>query len=268
MSDLHIGHEGCEERFRIVIDQLIAKFGSNLSDYVLVITGDLVNDANVPDAYQRASACLDVLRDAGFEHILVVPGNHDYGTGDLGDEKFVPLFKKCFYKKDIQYPKLDIIDGIAFIGLDSTAEELHWYDALWAEGELGTAQLERLTALLKSDKVCVCKKRVVYLHHHPFQWRPMHQLKDSKQLQKVLMNVLEAGVSIDALLFGHNHQGHAHNGQWGIPRCYDAGTSTLKPRPEFIEDSRWLKIKASTRIVSIESDNVENDQELQLLKES
>ena len=85
---------------------------------------------------------------------MVVPGNHDYGTGIMGDEKFVDLFKEKYYKsREISYPKLDIIDEIAFIGLDSTAEELHWLDLFLCEGKLGKGQLLRLEKMLNSPEV-------------------------------------------------------------------------------------------------------------------
>lgn len=54
-------------------------------------------------------------------------------------------FKQNFHgTKDVTYPVKTIIDDIAFIGLDSMAEELHWYDRLWAEGELGKDQPGRV----------------------------------------------------------------------------------------------------------------------------
>ena len=73
---------------------------------------------------------IDLLKKNGFT-VLVIPGNHDYGTGSLGDKKFVEPFKEKFYNsRGITYPKLDIIDEIAFMGLDSTAGELHWHDRI------------------------------------------------------------------------------------------------------------------------------------------
>lgn len=39
---------------------------------------------------------------------------------------------------------MDIIENIAFMGLDSMAEELNWTDRLFAQGELGNKQLKRL----------------------------------------------------------------------------------------------------------------------------
>lgn len=265
MSDLHVGYEDFGERFCTIVDNLIFEKGDKASDYILVITGDLVDNAHHTDSYREVRSGLDTLKEAGFKHILLIPGNHDYGTGDHGNKKFVKLFQQTFYGDETGYPRKDIIDGIAFIGLDSMAEELNWYDELFAEGELGDHQLQHLNTMLKGDEVSSCKKRVIYLHHHPFKWRPLHQLKDANKLKDILVGAIDGGISIDAVLFGHNHEGNAHNGHWGIPRCYDAGTATLKPRPQYLNWCHWFQIKSSTRVINIETEDVHLDYQLPLL---
>jgi 3',5'-cyclic AMP phosphodiesterase CpdA len=192
-------------------------------NYVVVVTGDLVEDATRDGSYEETNAHFDRLKKAGF-HVLVVPGNHDCGTGSFGSKKYTKKFKQHFFgKSTLSYPKLDIIDNIAFIGLDSMAEELHWYDRLFAEGELGKKQLKRLANLMESEPVRKSEYTVVYLHHHPFHPRWFKQLKDSDELRETL-----EGHRIDALLFGHNHDGRVWNGGWNIKRVYDGGTSTGK----------------------------------------
>lgn len=262
MSDLHVGHEDLGDRFRVIVNRLIFEKGDKANDYVIVITGDLVDNANHPMRYDEVKSGLIALEHAGFKHILVVPGNHDYGTGSNGDPKFVSAFKNCFFKENITYPtypKLDIIDSIAFIGLDSMAEELNWYDDLFAQGELGSKQLSRLKKLIISTEVQNCPKKVVYLHHHPFAPRPFHELKDSPDLRKIIEG------KVDAILYGHNHQGQIHNGQWGIKRCYDGGTATKKSRSEWIEWMKWFKVKAAVRMIHLDQDNAQSDYILELL---
>lgn len=266
LSDIHVGYKDFDQRFQSIIQALIRKMGSAAGDCVIVITGDVVDNANDTESFQKVSGGLDELRGAGFLHILIVPGNHDCGSGDWGDRTLMKAFQRAFYGREIIFPKKDIIDGIAFIGLDSMAAELHWYDRIWAEGELGTAQLKRLAAMLEEDDVRACRKRVIYLHHHPFRWRPVHQLKDAGKLKRVLTSAMDKQISIDALLFGHNHQGNAHNGKWGIARCYDAGTATLKPRPDWIKWWPWFQIQASVRVINIGKDDVSRDYVLTLFK--
>ncbi|MBU1086919.1 MAG: metallophosphoesterase [Candidatus Omnitrophica bacterium] len=254
MSDLHIGYKNFKERFVDIIDSLLEVLPGNPGQYVVIITGDLVNNANKKDSYQEAQYGLDYLKKLGFKHVLVIPGNHDYGTGNRGKKKFIKLFKVSFYGKEIDYPKVDIIDNIAYIGLDSMAKELNWYNELWAQGQLGKKQLSELENILNQNKIKACSKRVIYLHHHPFKWRPLHELKDSRKLHKVLKKIMDKNVSIDAVLFGHNHEGKPHNGKWGIPRCYDAGTATLKPRPKYVDWAPWFKVKASIRVIDLSRD--------------
>jgi|LGVC01.1.fsa_nt_gb 3',5'-cyclic AMP phosphodiesterase CpdA len=255
MSDLHVGHEDLGDRFRAIIRNLKSEKEDKPEEYVILITGDLVDTANQV-RYDEVKTGLDSLKDFGFKHILLVPGNHDYGSGSKAEKKFVRLFKQTFFDKQIQYPKLDIIgdrDGdIAFIALDSMAEELHWYDELFGDGELGERQLQDLKLLLHRDDVRSCRFRVIYLHHHPFDAFPLYQLKDSEELKGVLKDTIKTEISIDALLYGHNHLGKVHNGHWGIPRCYDAGTATGKERHSYIDWFPWFKIKISTRCIRLD----------------
>jgi 3',5'-cyclic AMP phosphodiesterase CpdA len=222
-SDLHIGYRDMGERFQCISDNLIFE-KEPANGYVIVMTGDLLEKATDPANHEEMRLYIDRLEAAGYT-VLVAPGNHDYGTGGVGSKKYVRKFKETFFGDTaVQFPKLDIIEGIAFIALDSMAEELNWYDRLFAEGELGEEQLQRLDVMLADDAVAACSYRVVYLHHHPFDPLPLHQLKDSTELGEILA----AHSNIDALLYGHNHMGKKRNGKWSIPRCYDAGTTTRK----------------------------------------
>ena len=265
ISDIHVGYENLGDRFRTIIRHLIFEKGDKPDDYVVVISGDLVDDARDVARPDEVRSGLDSLREAGFQNILVVPGNHDYGTGSKGERRFVRTFKLCFYGEEIEYPKVDVIGRVAFLGLDSMAEELHWYDDLFAQGELGKDQLRRLDDALREPEVRECRKRVLYMHHHPFDAWPLHELKDSEALREVLSGVRADGISIDAILYGHNHEGKVHNGHWGIPRCYDAGTATLKPRPKWLSWMPWFEERASIRMINMDSDAPTYDYVLKLL---
>jgi len=225
LSDLHIGHEECGINFRVIIERISSQM-KPADNFIILITGDIVDNANHSEQTDEAVDGIKQLEKSGYR-VLVIPGNHDYGTGILGDEKFVGLFKKKYYNSPkITYPKLDIIDEIAFIGLDSTAGELHMLDRFLSEGELGRRQLKRLQKLLNKPEV-ITRKKVVYLHHHPFDFKLGMQLKDSEGFKEIIEN------KIDMLLFGHYHvdprsAGKIYHGVWGIGRCYNAGSSTHK----------------------------------------
>jgi len=225
LSDLHVGHRECGENFRTIIRNISSRM-TPAGEYIIVITGDLADNANKPEQREEAASGLEDLQARGYS-ILAVPGNHDYGTGTIGNIRNVRLFKERLYKdSDITFPKADIINNVAFIGLDSTAEELNWHDRIFAQGELGRAQLERLEKILNDNEILRMKK-IVYLHHHPFDFKIGRQLKDSWDLRKIIEN------RIDILLFGHYHRSkqsanRIHHGTWGITRCYNAGTATHK----------------------------------------
>ena len=224
LSDLHIGYEKQDLTFRAqeIMKNMISRI-TNPEDHVVAITGDLIQDANREQNWYFSEEILTLLK-SHFPHVLVVPGNHDYGTGASGNKQFVRKFKEHYFNNaDITYPKKDIIDNIAFIGLDSMASELHFYDKLGANGELGKGQRKRLDAMLAQSDVMACEYRVVYLHHHPFAPQPMHGLKDASKLGDILME----HNNVNAILFGHNHNFKMWY-EWGIRRCYDAGSSTRK----------------------------------------
>lgn len=220
LSDPHLGYEGLGERFAEIVTRLVRGFDP--AEYLILISGDLVEDATKSENYIQMDGYITSLRQSGFS-VLLCPGNHDYGHGWLAFERYVGLFKETFLEDSaLKYPKLDVLDGIAFIALDSMAEEVHWHDALLAQGELGRAQLGRLEQMLKTPEVLGAEYRVVYLHHHPFDTEFWHGLKDANNLRRVIEG------KIDALLFGHKHEGGAWYHHWSIPRIYDAGTCTGK----------------------------------------
>ncbi|MFZ5984195.1 MAG: metallophosphoesterase family protein [Acidobacteriota bacterium] len=242
LSDLHVGCGECGARWRDLTERL-GRAREALGDPVVVVTGDLVERATEEALLWEAKAGMDRLRSAGYA-VLVVPGNHDYGDALRASPEGQAAFGRLFYPDGPEgFPRVDFVGEAVFVGLESMAAELHWYDALWANGELGRAQLERLEDVLGRPQVRSARHRVVYLHHHPFDpMGPLHELKDALGLARVLK---ENG-PLDALLFGHNHAGGAYAGVWGIPRCYDAGTSTRKegqPGPlrlmDLSEDPSW-----------------------------
>jgi 3',5'-cyclic AMP phosphodiesterase CpdA len=184
LSDLHIGHDDCGDKFKHIIEALSTTMQPP-SDYVVVITGDLVENAANIASQDEALLYVNRLKNCGYT-VLVVPGNHDYGNGIWASKKYLPHFKQRFYGNIKQnYPKVDVVDDVVFIGLDSTAEELHWYDRMLAEGELGKHQLKKLERII-GDRVYDGMKKVVYLHHHPYDSQFGHQLKDSHLLEEVI----------------------------------------------------------------------------------
>jgi len=256
-SDIHIGCKDREysdkyyltdNRFDLIINNLQVKVKelnkSNKDDYIIVITGDLVDKAGDIDNngdYQNYKAVknkLAKLNNNGFKNILIVPGNHDYYKPYLYAEKaLIKVFDDNFwrYTQDPalteNYPKLNIINNIAFIGLNTMSSEEGPINSWGAEGDLGQSQRNRLINLLNNNTaVKNCAYRIIYLHHNPFEDRYWHRLKDAEEFRDLLKsyNDTHPDKKIDLLLFGHTHNAQKYDGNCGIPRCYEAGSTTRK----------------------------------------
>lgn len=255
-SDIHIGYKDkvysnkysvADDRFSLIIDNLQVKLRelNNLKqkEYVIVITGDLVNQAGGKgdDGYQNYKIMKDKLTQLnkkGFKNILIVPGNHDYYKPYLhADKKLVQVFQDNFWNFTQEtaltenYPRLNIINKVAFIGLDSMSAESGPLKSWGAEGDLGKPQRDRLVDLLNNNiAVRNCKHRVIYLHHNPFDLKYWHILQDAAAFKDLLKsyNDTHFDKKIDLLLFGHTHNSQKYNGNCAIPRCYEAGTTTRK----------------------------------------
>lgn len=248
LTDLHIGkgqqcgidkEDACHNVFGNIVKNIIDTM-KPASDYIIVITGDLVDNANIKDNITKAKAAIDKLKEK-FAHVLIIPGNHDYGRGLKVKKKNVIKFKKNFLgDPNIEYPKYDKIDNMAFIGLDSMAEAFRKRNGWFADGKLGNDQLhgnskKNIIGLVEYLEKATKEAEhiVVYLHHHPFKQldyvhgHPFHGLKDHDKLTKILKKHNNTHDNIKLLLFGHNHDGEERwNARLGIPRCYDGGTST------------------------------------------
>jgi 3',5'-cyclic AMP phosphodiesterase CpdA len=230
LSDIHIGYQDCTERFSVIIGNIIASL-TPAWQFVIVVTGDIVDNGWRENQLDEAVMLLKRLEDAGFT-VLMAPGNHDYGSGISPSDKVGRLFHEKFHDDPAPtYPLLGrsnrpgLIGNVAFIGLDSMEQEADDKNAMWgAQGRLGERQLERLDVLLGLGDVKNCFCRVLYLHHHPFDTNWTHALRDASSLQEVLAR----HGNVDVILFGHRHGGWKWHGAWGVLRCYDGGSATRK----------------------------------------
>lgn len=248
LSDTHIGHKLMNERFELLIGDLTRRRPLNPESHLLIHTGDLIHRASA-DNREAARVMLNRLRAFGYP-VLLCPGNHDYGdslrVGAKAAREFREVFADYLFQdgSDEGFPSLHLRGDCAFIGLDSSASELHGLDRLLAEGQLGWEQLSRLNALLDSQSLRG-KRIVIYLHHHPFAagysvspdlgdgrllfhlftslTRPFRRLKDAHTFTSIVRDRAQV------LLFGHMHHGLDCSGEamkYGIPLALDGGSST------------------------------------------
>jgi predicted MPP superfamily phosphohydrolase len=218
LSDLHIGYADCFDKAETIVRNIIKR--EKTEGTVVIITGDIVDKGASKEDLVAGLKLLAELRGNGFT-VLLCPGNHDYGTGYLNSKKTAENFRKIYLPEVSGFPRLDVIGNVAFIGLDSTAGELEWYNRYFAEGKLGRVQRMALENIM-DDPAIKNKIKVVYLHHHPIHFIPLMLLWDRLRLKKII------GGRVDILLFGHLHFGHTYHNTWGIPVVIDGGSSTGK----------------------------------------
>lgn len=183
--------------------EVLAALGRDLRDAgldQLLVTGDLTH-VGLPEEFRQARAWLQKLGDPGA--VAVVPGNHDAYVATDWDQTFA-LWQEYMAADDPEeraaFPTLRIRGDIAFIGLSTACPK----PPFMASGTVGSAQLDRLPALLDSA-AGEGLFRVVYLHHSPIPgeeaWRK--RLTDAAELQALLS---EYGAEL--ILHGHGHRAH------------------------------------------------------------
>jgi 3',5'-cyclic AMP phosphodiesterase CpdA len=242
LSDLHIGKilftpftDEEKETKELVNDIIRGKSGIDKKKSLILITGDTVNDGEEKE-FVKAEKILTKLTDAGFK-VMVVPGNHDCGlAGNLADPESYELYKKHLgsfrgNSKNYQFPYIAKFTGVTVIGIDSMQGEMEEDKGLWANGQIGAVQFNRLKNILTEirDQKGYKHRIVLALHHHPFDLEGcksiIHLLKDGD----VLMDTIRLDrYKVDALLFGHEHDELTANNLYGIPLIHMNDKSTKK----------------------------------------
>lgn len=211
---------------REVLDNLTQALRAERADRI-VITGDLTH-IGLPEEIVAARDWLRSL--APPEHVLLIPGNHDIYARDSW-----PAIRRHWadylHWNDVRpdarrhdgYPVVRERDGVALIGLNSALQT----PMLLARGKLGTAQCERLDALLAAlhaRGVLCC----LLIHHPPLPghapWRKA--LADAAALERIIARHAPALV-----LHGHMHRNtHA---RVGPTRVYAtaSGSSSMPEHP-------------------------------------
>jgi len=219
LSDLHVGQSVYGEKFDRIIQHLNAAPEFDDQKHVVIITGDLINDADDEHAHDQVRAMIDALSPRFAKRVFLCPGNHDYGDFWGGHHKFIARFRQVFddylqgsgdidpedyLPEDMPYespfPVVDIIGDLVLIGLDSTADELKDGYSLGAEGRMGKRQLKALDKLLGLPQLSG-KRIVIYFHHHPYSSvHYLNRFKDADDFLDIVRN------RAHLLLFGHNHR--------------------------------------------------------------
>ena len=230
LSDTHIGKSNNREKTALIVDWILNNRAKHQSELV-IISGDLVDDGEEWQFLQGREQ-IDRLRRDGFR-VLVCPGNHDYGPAGIR-ENLQSQSSFAFLISGIEeYPHLKIVDGQAFILLDSMAEEIKNVEIWGAQGNLGEKQLHKLDHMLDEAAEDPGIENVfVVLHHHPFDFQFYHGLRDQANLKGVISQQLNHPPRVNGLIFGHKHIEHRFNDPeenkeklFGINLIYASGST-------------------------------------------
>lgn len=231
LSDLHVQVGGDTAKNLESISWALARHYRGQSPKIL-ITGDISNNGQ-KDELELARNSMQPLYEAGFE-IFSVPGNHDYG----------PLGNIVWRSDDSEFRAVmgeipswgtPSSQEHVLIGLNTMAGQSASLDRLWADGDLGDAQLNKLAEALTMTPRQNGQRVVVFMHHHPYaiptsflpSWveKPFFGMDHAKRFQQIIRG------KIDVLLLGHQHH-HAdlshfpQSKELEIPYIFACGPST------------------------------------------
>ena len=198
-----------------MFDLMIERLKTDIRPDWLFITGDLTKDGELL-SHQYVAAKLEELLQAGI-HTLIVPGNHDFGTGNAvyyDGENRRPAQRASSQQLQSLYAHFGLgaaerepttltyacepVDGLTVIGIDSGPR-----------GELSQTTLDWVCD--KAQKAIHAGNRVIALMHHPVIPHitgidkiagPRTVAKDHETIRNRLT---DAGVS--AVFTGHFHVG-------------------------------------------------------------
>jgi 3',5'-cyclic AMP phosphodiesterase CpdA len=186
---------------RHVLDRIVADLRAQAPDHIAV-GGDLCN-IGLPREHAGALAWLESLGPPA--RVSVVPGNHDIycsvgkdpGVGRWAAYMASDAQGARFAGRSGEFPFVRVLGGVALIGVNSavpTPPAMAW-------GRVGTAQLERLGAVLDGARGARLM-RLVMIHHPPLPGQAVRgrALEDSAALKEVL-----ARHGAELVIHGHNH---------------------------------------------------------------
>lgn len=235
LSDWHIGQSNNDHKVG-EITRWIIDHASQHEARLVLITGDVV-DSGFEWQYKKAQQHVEHLRQAGFR-VLVVPGNHDYGPLGIAESRRSAKLFKRYLAEGRDFPALEVVDRQVFILLDSMQQELQDVEFWGAEGELGDNQLGEVKGMLDDleDNAAV-DHVIVALHHHPFEYKNFHELRDAQNLMDVVSSHEASPPRVHCLLFGHKHLAMRFDhppvdmeSRYGLELIFAAGSTVERDR--------------------------------------
>jgi 3',5'-cyclic AMP phosphodiesterase CpdA len=177
---------------RAVLERIVADMQAQKPDHIAV-TGDIAN-IGLPAEYVNGRAWLDSIGPSA--NVSFIPGNHDIyvsGCAEMAEREWGAHMRG---DDGESFPYVRRRGAVALIGVSSGVATAPFM----ATGEVGPAQLEILSSLLKRLKV---EKlfRVVMIHHPPVSLSAHHKrLIDADAFKAVI-----AAQGAELVLHGHDH---------------------------------------------------------------
>ena len=210
-----------QHRYQREIFESLTRDAADHTD-LFALTGDLTQ-AGLESECDQARAWLADF--AGANRLCVIPGNHDSiflgGKPAYWEEKW-----KDWMGDAPGFPFVRTFASLAFIGLCSAVPTAPFL----ASGRLGSAQLTRLSCLLRR-----CRERglcrILLVHHCPVASvdTPRRGLLDAEPLRAI---IAEEGAEL--VLHGHNHRWMKHmlEGPEGVVPVLSAPSAASLGTPE------------------------------------
>jgi 3',5'-cyclic AMP phosphodiesterase CpdA len=183
-------------------------------DHLVILTGD-VADNGLKEEFDSAAGFLDPFKG----RVLVCPGNHDFGLqGNVylkSCEDNYQAFVDALLPPEHNLGSA-LIDEVQFVRIISPFETLE--PGEFACGKVGQDQMDWMHAVMDGSPA---KRKVVYLHHHPFEHSSVMKLLDAEAFMQTC-----ADCKTDVLLFGHEHVQGRWDNRDGIPLILACGRTT------------------------------------------
>ncbi|WP_349427004.1 phosphodiesterase [Microbacterium sp. LWS13-1.2] len=215
---------------------LVAVEATGIRPDAIVFTGDLT-DLGEPAAYRALREAVEPVAERLGAPVVWVAGNHDERPA---------LRRDLLGLEPTQEPVTGVWDlgGLRLIGLDSTVPG-------WHHGDLDTAQLEWLRAVLETPAPL---GTILALHHPPL---PSHvplfdilELRDQGRLAEVI-----AGTDVRAILAGHLH--YSTSGTFaGVPVSVAAATCYTMNLARAAVDVNGMDAGQSFHLVHVYDDTI------------
>lgn len=181
--------------FEVMVDDM----NQQALDHV-ICTGDVTNLA-LEQEFRFARSHFDRLS-LGPAQVTVLPGNHDSYVAK-GNVYFSDIFGD-YHRSDADWhaepwPMVRVRGNLAIIGL-STSLATPWFTAY---GRVGTAQLQRVAAVLRDPRLAGTV-RLVAIHHPPAGKAARNMVRGLRDWQAFARVIAEAGAEL--IVHGHEHR--------------------------------------------------------------